>query len=486
MYAEYENEINEEDLFYQQYERPTDIQLTPAINVLLLTVWIMICLAGFTVIFLGKMPVAGAVIIAVPTFIGMVMKPTFALCLMVMVLTTGAGVSYMEAFALDRGIGIALALSFVLNLLLTRPNLRIRNKALWVFAGYVFWIVLVSLTSPYFLGEIKRAFTYVQLLLLAFIIYLIIKTNGERAFRWVLRSYIVGTIGSTLLTFVTGAASMAVRSDVEGRLGATLGRVIDANLLASFIVMAFLASVYLFARDKNIFWRIMYLGAILISPILLIKTGSRGALVAFAFTLLSPLLFLRQVMRKPAVIALMLTGIIVVAGTTAFLFKGNGTEEGVRTRLTGKWAARKSIQYRMNLVRKAISTSARYPFGTGDLAWFERANVRHWPHNDIFFALGVYGYPGAILFVAILLLAMLTVKRMPLGMEKLYARTVLTYLLVMGLNVVHMGKKYFWVFFVITIVTEQIARLHASDKSPESIMYEQQNTDYQAGQNGSW
>ncbi|MHC4171161.1 MAG: hypothetical protein ACYSWQ_29840, partial [Planctomycetota bacterium] len=129
---EFEDEIYDGELLYEQGERTSDIQLPPVINALLFAIWIVICLIGFAVIFLAKSAVAGAVIIAIPTFIGMVIKPTFGLCILMLVLPTGAGVGFKEAFSLDRGVGLAVAVSFVLNLLVTRPGLRVANKALWV------------------------------------------------------------------------------------------------------------------------------------------------------------------------------------------------------------------------------------------------------------------------------------------------------------------------------------------------------------------
>ena len=84
MYSEYEDEIYGDELLYEPVERTSDIRLPPVINVLLSAIWIAICLIGFAVIFLAKSAVAGAVIIAVPTFIGMVIKPTFGLCILML------------------------------------------------------------------------------------------------------------------------------------------------------------------------------------------------------------------------------------------------------------------------------------------------------------------------------------------------------------------------------------------------------------------
>jgi hypothetical protein len=80
-----------------------------------------------------------------------------------------------------------------------------------------------------------------------------------------------------------------------------------------------------------------------------------------------------------------------------------------------------------------------------------------WPHNDFFFSLGVYGIPGAALFSALVILLMLTVKRMPLTLEKLYARAVLTFLLVMGLNIKQLSAKYYWVFLAFVLAAERLS-----------------------------
>ena len=69
MYAEYVNEIDldEDYLYYEQGERFSDIPLPPVMNIILFAGWIVISMIGFAVIFLAKNPVAGAIIVALPT-----------------------------------------------------------------------------------------------------------------------------------------------------------------------------------------------------------------------------------------------------------------------------------------------------------------------------------------------------------------------------------------------------------------------------------
>jgi O-antigen ligase len=461
MCAEYANEIMEEDFYYGQAERPSDIQLPPVMNVLLLSIWAAICLIGFAVMVLGKNLVAGTIIIAVPTFIGMVIKPTFALCIMMLVLPTGAGFAYRTMFSLDRGIGIALAIAFALNWLITRPSLRLSNKALWVPILYTIWVFLVSLAGPYLGLELRRAFTQFQLLILALIVYWIIQANGEKTYRWALRAFVIGVLGTNAIASITGAARVAVEEMPERRYAATIGAAVEPNMLAAITCMAFFASLYLFARDKRIFWRVVYLVAIVVLPVVLLQIGSRGAAVAFAFTVLSPLLFVRQVLRRPVLVLLLLVGILLGSLSAGWLVRERGLEAPVARRLTDIGYARDAIGYRMLPVKKALQAAVDRPAGTSYYGWFEWSGLRHIPHNDFFLALGMYGIPAAILFALFILLMMLTVRRMPLGLEKLYARAVLTFLIVMGLSMAQVFLKHFWVFLVIVMASAHISLSYA-------------------------
>jgi hypothetical protein len=461
MYTTVANEIDADDLPWETGERTSDIQLSPAMGSFLLAIWLVLCGIGFGVIFLVPSPIAGAVIIAMPTFIGMVLKPTFALCILMLVLPTGAGVGYGEVFSLDRGVGVAVAVSFVLNVLLTRPGLRVRHKALWVAAALSLWIFAASLAQPYLGREVYRAFTQFQLLVLILIVYWILETNGESTFRWALRSYVIGTVGSIVLAIKSGAAIQAARETRDARYAATLGHSIDANMLSALIAIAFLSAIFLFARDRSLFWRLVYLAAMLFLPVMLIRTGSRGGLVALGFTMLSPLLFVRQVLRRPALAALLLLAVVLVSASAGVLVEGNGLETSVLERLTDIGRAKEALAFRMSAVQKAFDAVLTWPAGTGYWSWFQRTGSPIWPHNDFVFSLGVYGIPGGILFAAFVVLLMRTVKRTPLTLEKLYARAVLTFLLVMGLNIKQVSAKYYWVFLGFVLAAERIAAWHA-------------------------
>jgi hypothetical protein len=477
MYATYINELDDDGLLYESQERTSDVQFPPAMNTLLLALWLLICAVGFGIVVLAKNALAGAAVIALPTFVGMLIKPTFALCILMLILPTGAGIGFRQAFSLDRGVGLALAISFLLNVMLTRPGLRIRHKALWVAGGLSLWIFIASLPQPYLKMEITRAFTQFQLVLLILMVYWILETNSERTFLWALRSYVVGMVGTTVLAFKTGAAIRAMHETRDTRYAATLGSAIDANMLAALTALAFLSAIYLFACDKSLFWRAVYLVAILFLPVMMLKIGSRGGLVALAFTLLSPLLFVRQVLRRPTLAVLLLLMILLASVSVGFLINQRGLDSSVATRLTDIQRAKTAIDFRMAPIKKAVDSAMVRPIGAGYYSWFERTGSAIWPHNDFFFSLGVYGIPGAILFTTFVILLMLTVKRMPLTLEKLYARAILTFLLVMGLNIKQLSAKYYWVFLAFVLAAERLSWWRAeetedlADEADEELAY---------------
>ena len=289
MYAENAELMYEQESYYELPEPTSDIQLPPALNILLLALWVVICLIGFAIIFFSKNIFLGIVVIGMPTFFGMVMKPTFALCVLMLVLPTGAGVGIEQVFSLNRGIGTIVAVAFALNLLFGRSRLRIGNKALWILVAYTIWVLFTSLGAPYFALEMRIAFTQFQLLALVFIVYWILETNRPNTLIWALRSYVVGSLGTVILAFKTGAAIRAVEEGEGGRYAATIGRAINANMLSVLLGLAFLTAIYLLARDKRILWRIIYLIAIVLMPIMMLKTGSRGGLIAMTVELVSQL-----------------------------------------------------------------------------------------------------------------------------------------------------------------------------------------------------
>jgi len=61
-----------------------------------------------------------------------------------------------------------------------------------------------------------------------------------------------------------------------------------------------------------------------------------------------------------------------------------------------------------------------------------------------------------------------TIRRIPLGLEKLYARAVLIFLIMMGLTIGQMFHKYYWVFLAFVMAGERIAKIYTPIDDSES------------------
>ena len=76
-----------------------------------------------------------------------------------------------------------------------------------------------------------------------------------------------------------------------------------------------------------------------------------------------------------------------------------------------------------------------------------------------------------LLFLLFVIILMFTVKRLPIGPEKLYARAVLTFLLIMGLDIGQLYQKHFWVFLAVVMAAERASWLknRATENLPNEI-----------------
>lgn len=459
--------FQQEEYFYPESDaiRPTDVLTSPTLNNLLLAAWLVLCGIGVYVAVGMNMPLVGGLIAGLPTFFGMIFKPTFGLCLMAMVMSTGAGVSYEGLFALDKGIGLALGISFFLNITVTRPHLSLRPAFIRILVVYSLWVCATSLLSPDRRYEITHTIlTQIQLLVFSLIAYWILESNGFRSLIWVLRSYVIGVVGSSLLTFITGAAMSSVSEDVEGRLGATLGTSINANLLGIFIGLAFVTSIYLVLRDTSLFWRLIIFVMGLLCPLLIFKTGSRTVAVATIGTLFVPLLFVKQLASRPRMMIGIFLLFCLIGVGSLFLMSRSNVEESVSKRLGDIQHAKEALQYRMTLNKAAVKTAVRRPWGTGYASWFALSGMEHWPHNNVFYTLGLYGFPGLLLLSSFWVCAILKINKIPYFYEKLYTVALFTFIFTVGLAGSHILKKFFWLFLIVIFATEAVtSRMRLSE-----------------------
>ncbi len=449
----------------------SDVQLTPVMGKVLLTAWLLSALAALGFVRSGGNPWLAVGIVGVPTFVGMVVKPSFALGVWMLVMPTGntdVGESDMSGHALSLGrvVGIVVAISFVLNILLvSRARLNLDKRALCLFGAYWLWVSLAPLWSPYPTLELGATYSHVQRFTMLVLIVLILGTNDEKAFVWALRSYVVGCVAMLVWTTITGSAEQLAKHTYNERQAAVIGEQLqDANYYSAQLGLTFVTSLYLLMRDKHLVWRVFCIVSIPILAVALIKAGSRGAMIALAAAVMTPLLFIRQVARRPSVLIVIgLVGVLAV-GAGFHQLRSRDMSRRIQDRLTESGQIHDAFVGRLSLCGQAIETALRYPMGTSRLGYLDRAGATHYPHSDLFYALGVYGFPGVILLTVVLVFTATRVRKIPEGMEKMLARSAFVFIFVMGFDISQLGRKYYWAFIAFILSAERIARLYSGDQ----------------------
>jgi len=439
------------DIKLEQDTRTLDLQMPSMINNMFIGLWVICLLAALAIISRGYV-FLGILIVGIPTFIGMVLKPTFALSMVVFVLPIGAGYGIKGMVSLDRFVGIALAVSFLLNAMLTRPKFKLSHFFLLVQIIFVFWIAMNLLRTPVLAYELRLIFTQIQLLAFSLIIYWIFQNSDNKTYIWVLRSYIAGAMGSIFLTVITGAS---MSSDINARFAGTGELDVDPNTMCILMALGVFTSLYLMVRDKSLLWRLFYLAAIVCLPIMMVRTGSRGGAVAFIATILSPLLFMRQMVKKPALYLALIFAAVIMAGAVRYVMKAQLVEESVAERYSDVGHAQNALEYRLSLIQDAIKEVLKNPLGTTFGGWWVKG-AKHIAHNDFFHLLGTCGYAGAMLFVLLLISVLQTVRHIPPSIEKVYARSIVIFLIIAGMDIFTCFDKYFWIFMMIAISAERM------------------------------
>jgi len=456
--------------------RTCDLDLGPGMNGLLLAGWLVICFIGFAVMFVADKKFIGAGIIALPTFIGMVIKPSFALCIFLLVLPSGTAIAVEESFTLNKGIGLAMAAAFALNCLLSRPRLRVSKRVVWFAFGYfvcIFLSLLVTTPKAYVLRDTVSRSQYFGLLL---IVYWILSNNNEKSLIWSLRCFVLGAIGTVGISLFTGVAVRAVEDSPEARFTATAAGTINANVFSAIVALAMLAVVYLLLKERKLLWKAAYLAALPILLVIMFKAGSRGTLLAVFGALVLGFFGKQLLSNGKLILAVAAVLFLFVAGGFVILRMGL-VEESVADRLTDVWRYKEAFAYRMELNKTAIENAMNNPIGTGQYQWFMKTGLRNYPHNDLLFSLGLFGLPAALFYIAIWASAIIYVMRMPDTAEKLYARLIVIFLLMIGLKGMYVFQKFYWIFIAVVLVCGEISRALQEQQMPENYDWPDETTE---------
>jgi len=440
------------DIELEQDTRTLDLQLPSMMNSMFIGLWVICLLAALAIISRGYV-FLGILIVGIPTFIGMVLKPTFALSMVAFVLPIGAGYGIEGMVSLDRFVGIALVISFLLNIMLTRPRFKVSHSFLLIQMALVFWIAMNLLRTPVLSYELVRVFSQIQLLALTLITYWILQNSDSKTYIWVLRSYVVGTVGSMLIGVIKG---VSMTETLSGRYEGAGEMRIDPNGLCVLVGLGVITSLYLLVRDKSLLWRLFYLAAITYLPIMMVKTGSRGIMLAFIVTILSPLLFVRQMAKKPVLYLVLIFAAVIMAGAMRYTIKTQSVEEeAITSRYSDVGSAQSAYENRLSLVQDSIKAVLKNPLGTTFGGWFAGGAYKV-AHNNFFHLLGTCGYPGALLYVLLLISVLWVIRRISPSIEKIYARSVVIFLIIAGMDLYNFFDKSFWLFMIVAICAERM------------------------------
>lgn len=441
---------------------------------LFIGLWLLPCSVGAFLIFFLNAKVMGGAIIGFATFVAMIIKPVFGLSFFLLILPTGAGIGVEGVFTLSKMVGLLFGVSFLIHILICSPPLKVQHKALWIYLLYSLWIFLSTFWGVYFEVERNVLLTQLQLLFLVFIVYWITQNSKREEFIWLLRSYVIGVTGMLLYGVLSGHGAMLTQTAEGQRYAATIGRGIDANMFAVLVGLGLLTAIYLFFREKKILLKAIYILIIGFLPIMMLQIGSRGGIIAFGASIFMSWLSLKNLIKKP----LLVVGLVVIVAV-AFVFmtryfEKQRMQEKVTERMTDTGMISGALEYRMGISRLAVKTAVEMPQGTSKSGWFVRTDAFSWPHSDFFYCLGVYGFPGAFLFALFTISILMVVFKIPTGLEQIYARSILFFLLVAGLGLTQVWTKHYWTFMVLILAIQRVNSLFETkdNNAQEYLTYE--------------
>jgi O-antigen ligase len=326
----------------------------------------------------------------------------------------------LAGFVVTRLLGLAAAVAVALRCILL-GRFRKPGLVLWALAAFAAWGGTSILWSDAPESTLVRAGTYAQLLLLAWLVWEVVRSEQRAA--GLLQAYVLGALVS---------ASETVRNFAMGRtagvLGAELGRDIqdgqrytagafNVNDLGLVLVLSIPLSLYFLARTKRRAARYLYWTQLALCIAAVGFTASRGALIALTAALMAVPLTLRFFSRRArlAAAAIIPASLVVAAliippeARDRFLNIGTEFTKGTLTHRTEIWTV-------------ALDTYRERPLSGVGAGAFSETSARKLDrplvaHNTFLAVLSELGTVGALLFATILGLLVACISGLP-ALEK--------------------------------------------------------------------
>lgn len=424
---------------------------------LMFIVWVVVCILGLVVIFGLKQSVAGIAMIAIPTGIAMLLNVNFAFYVFLITLPMLSGIGFSETFTLTKAIGYALLLSFVFSTVIGKMRFKF-NNIVWVVLAFFAMVITSLIVNDPVEAFIINTFSYVQFAGFFCVVYWLLNHGGKKVLLNSVRAYLAGVIGMLLISFLIGGITRSMEESSAGRLSAGLGEAVNPNDLSVIISTGFIIAVYILIYDKNKLWKLLALFSLLAFPLNIILTGSRGTLVALFGTFILPFVFTLKPRINFKLLVILLILLCVSAGLVFFVITRMQLSNKFTQHLTDTQGMKDSLAYRMFLNKTAFVMASKRPFGTGRINWVARSQLEHYPHSDICYNLGLYGFPAGILLITIWIILGFKIKKLSFSPEKMLARSFWLFHLIIGLKGMYSASKLYWMIFAIIAAAIEISR----------------------------
>jgi O-antigen ligase len=374
-----------------------------------------------------------------------------------------------------------LGFMFVVVALL-QPSSCFRHppKALWYFVGYLYILVLMIFWHgfEYQQEATGRLFTYSQLLVLFCISYNLMQYEHIRT-----RTLIVLAISCTILAAMmtlhiitlsdidaTSMSGSTVIGSYKGRQSRLTAFGANPNTIASILALGLLALIGLVfgPERRNIKTRLLAWPCLGVLAMAIVRTGSRGAVVAIMAGLLAFQLkgkgrgistrlkaFIKRSRVKIAFAAVGVIGLVIIFSYQYELIRARWE----KTLFEGQTAGR------VEITREAVGMFLEKPWlGWGPATFIFELGARlglpvRDPHNTYLWVLLETGLIGAVPFFAGLWLCCRTAWKARGGIHSVLSAGLLAAVLISGLKGSNQKSKLFWIVLAYVLASGSVAAL---------------------------
>jgi hypothetical protein len=413
--------------------------------------WVICCLAGATLAIVTGQVFLGALVISVPTLIGVMGSPNFALCCIALMLPLGGALTYGGYFTGDRAVGAVAALGILAHCLVNGQGIRLRGSPMLPLFLLSAWGVFSIAWAREPIEAAVQAAALVQLCFWGVAIW-----NGlayGRSPIWPFRCFVIGMVGALAQAYMTGTFQRMMHTGERLTLISTTGdETINPNTFAALLGLAFIVSIYLVLRDPTKWLRLGWIGCGLVFPGVMLLSGSRGALLALGIAVGASILKVRSLLRSKAMFIGVPLALAILAGGAWWTLSSGYVNKKTMTRMTSSKEVSEAYSERLGLIRVGVSAVAARPFlGTGLGNYLHIvSDVKQVPHADLFNLGAELGVFAMLLYLWYLWKLAKASFKTATVQEKWLVQTVLLFVVICSLKGANYSSKFFW-FFTIAV-----------------------------------